>query len=198
MLTSKYPNEIKINPNQGGKAAIERLVEAYGFTTRQALADHLEVSKSTLANRYMRDTFPSDWIIQCALETGTSLTWLTTGLGPVNENAKSDALAIEKRVIFNGELHDSDFLLFDKSLITSALKKPLSIVDAGNIYLADEVFDEIDDGVWLVEIEGKYSIRELIRIPVGKVKVINSGSSFECLLSDIRCLAKCIRIYKEI
>jgi hypothetical protein len=46
MSTSKYPNEIKINPNQGGKAAIERLVEAYGFTTRQALADHLDVSKA--------------------------------------------------------------------------------------------------------------------------------------------------------
>ncbi|WP_228706637.1 helix-turn-helix transcriptional regulator [Klebsiella pneumoniae] len=67
MPTSKYLNEIKINPNQGGKAAIERLVKAYGFTTRQALADHLGVSKSTLANRYMRDTFPADWIIQCAL-----------------------------------------------------------------------------------------------------------------------------------
>lgn len=71
MPTSKYLNEIKINPNQGGKAAIERLVKAYGFTTRQALADHLGVSKSTLANRYMRDTFPADWIIQCALETVT-------------------------------------------------------------------------------------------------------------------------------
>ncbi len=81
MSTSKYPSEIKINPNKGGKAAIERLVEAYGFTTRQALADHLEVSKSTLANRYLRDTFPADWIIQCALETGTSLKWLTTGQG---------------------------------------------------------------------------------------------------------------------
>ena len=198
MSTSKYPNEIKINPNQGGKAAIERLVEAYGFTTRQALADHLEVSKSTLANRYMRDTFPADWIIQCALETGTSLTWLTTGEGPVYENAKSDVLVIEKRIIVNGELHDSDFLLFDKSLISDALKKPLSIVDAGSTYIADEVFDEISDGFWLVEIEGKYSIRELTRIPVGKVKVINAGSSFECLLSDIRCIAKCERIYKEI
>ena len=88
MSTSKYPNEIKINPNKGGKAAIERLVEAYGFTTRQALADHLEVSKSTLANRYLRDTFPADWIIQCALETGTSLKWLTTGQG-LNQSSLS-------------------------------------------------------------------------------------------------------------
>lgn len=103
MSTSKYPNEIKINPNQGGKAAIERLVEAYGFTTRQALADHLEVSKSTLANRYMRDTFPADWIIQCAIETGISLNWLTTGKGPkqifqkhVLKRSQSSALLQEK------------------------------------------------------------------------------------------------------
>ncbi len=146
--------------------------------TRQALADHLEVSKSTLANRYMRDTFPADWIIQCALETGTSLTWLTTCAGPIYENAKSDILAVEKKNIVNGELHDSGFLLFDKSLISSSLNKSLSIIDAENIYLADETFGEITDGVWLVEIEGKFSVRTLTRIPVGKIKITNVGSSF--------------------
>lgn len=52
--------------NSGGKKAIERLVEAYGFGTRQALCDHLGVSKSTMATRYMRDIFPADWVIQCA------------------------------------------------------------------------------------------------------------------------------------
>jgi hypothetical protein len=36
-------------------------------------------------------------------------------------------------------LHDSDFLLFDKSLISDVLQKPLSIVDAGSTYIADEV-----------------------------------------------------------
>lgn len=94
MSTSKYPNKIKINPNQGGKAAIERLVEAYGFTTRQALADHLDVSKSTLANRYMRDTFPADWIIQCALETGVSLRWLSTSEGPMWVDAKTQIMSL--------------------------------------------------------------------------------------------------------
>ncbi|EAR2857112.1 bacteriophage CI repressor, partial [Salmonella enterica] len=78
MSTTKYPNEISLNFESGGREAIERLVSAYGFTTRQALADHLKVSKSTLANRYLRDTFPSDWIIQCAIETGATLTWLAT------------------------------------------------------------------------------------------------------------------------
>ncbi|WP_143340009.1 helix-turn-helix transcriptional regulator, partial [Cronobacter sakazakii] len=85
--------------NSGGRQAIERLVKAYGFSTRQALSDHLGVSKSTLATRYMRDIFPSDWIIQCAMETGVSLEWLVTGTGegagnttpihqrPANDNA---------------------------------------------------------------------------------------------------------------
>ncbi|MCV5942164.1 helix-turn-helix domain containing protein, partial [Escherichia coli] len=49
--------------SQGGKKAIERMVEAYGFTTRQALCEQLGISKSSLATRYMRDSFPSDWVI---------------------------------------------------------------------------------------------------------------------------------------
>lgn len=97
MPTSKCPNEIKINPKQGEKAAIERLVKAYGFTTRQALADHLGVSKSTLANRYMRDTFPADWIIQCALETGVSLRWLSTSDGPMHLDARTQVATLIKQ-----------------------------------------------------------------------------------------------------
>ncbi|HHU7925073.1 TPA: helix-turn-helix domain-containing protein, partial [Escherichia coli] len=64
---------VTMNLEKGGRGAIERMVEAYGFKTRQALCDHLGISKSTLATRYMRDSFPAEWVIQCALETGTSL-----------------------------------------------------------------------------------------------------------------------------
>ncbi|GGD11310.1 hypothetical protein GCM10011513_05950 [Franconibacter daqui] len=99
MPTSMYPNEIKIKPNQGGKAAIERLVEAYGFTTRQALADHLGVSKSMLANRYMRDTFPADWIIQCALEKGIPLRWLWTFEGPMWLDTKAQIIRLVKKSV---------------------------------------------------------------------------------------------------
>ncbi|WP_442980184.1 helix-turn-helix transcriptional regulator, partial [Salmonella enterica] len=68
-----------MNFDTGGRGAIERMVEAYGFTTRQALSNRLGISKSTLANRYMRDSFPAEWVIQCCLETGVSLSWLVTG-----------------------------------------------------------------------------------------------------------------------
>ncbi|MEH2761096.1 helix-turn-helix transcriptional regulator, partial [Klebsiella pneumoniae] len=54
---------------------------AYGFNTQIALVEHLQASKSTMANRMLRDSFPADWVIQCALETGISLLWLITGQG---------------------------------------------------------------------------------------------------------------------
>lgn len=34
-----------MNLEKGGRGAIERMVEAYGFKTRQALCDHLESLK---------------------------------------------------------------------------------------------------------------------------------------------------------
>lgn len=34
-----------MNLEKGGRGAIERMVEAYGFKTRQALCDHLGISK---------------------------------------------------------------------------------------------------------------------------------------------------------
>ncbi|MEZ6875456.1 helix-turn-helix transcriptional regulator [Enterobacter sp. KBR-315C3_2022] len=97
MPTSKYPNEIKIFPNHGGKGQIERLVEEYGFTISKALANHLEVTKSTLANRYMRDFFSADWLIQRALETGISLRWLTTSEGPKHIDTKQKPSRLLKR-----------------------------------------------------------------------------------------------------
>lgn len=72
---------IKVGNDSGGRDAINRLIKAYNFSSRQQLCDHLSVSKSTMANRYLRDSFPAKWVIQCALETGVSLFWLATGQG---------------------------------------------------------------------------------------------------------------------
>lgn len=71
----------------GRKEAIKRLMTAYGFNTQIALVEHLQASKSTMANRMLRDSFPADWVIQCALETGISLLWLTTGQGEMYPQA---------------------------------------------------------------------------------------------------------------
>nr|DAL28953.1 MAG TPA_asm: CI repressor [Caudoviricetes sp.] len=189
MSTSKYPNEIKINPNQGGKAAIERLVEAYGFTTRQALADHLEVSKSTLANRYMRDTFPADWIIQCALETGTSLNWLTTGQGLKLSSQTATTEELAKFRLAAGKMVEDGSYVFDTSFLPANLSAPMVVLDGLTTYICEQKFAEVLDGHWLINIDGTYSIRLITRLPKGMIKISTANNSFECAFSDIEVIA---------
>ncbi|EAN8470725.1 CI repressor [Salmonella enterica] len=195
--------------SRGGKAVIERLVHAYGFSTRQALCEQLGVSKSTMASRYMRDIFPSDWVIQCSIETGASLEWLSFGEGEMfpngdnnhsnetnhcaNENLLSDVAAIPRKKIVDGNLYDSNFYMLDKAILPENIVKPVIIIDDDLTYVAEHNISEITDGTWLVEIEGKVSIKELIRVPVGKVRVSSptGGYSFECGINDLSPLAKC-------
>ncbi|EFE8107818.1 phage repressor protein [Escherichia coli] len=176
---------------KGGRAAIERMVEAYGYTTRQALCDHLGVSKSTLATRYMRDSFPSEWVIQCALETGVSLDWLVTGVGSAHNDLARDIVRLPHQKIVDGKLRDASSYFFDKALLPQGITKPIIISDLTNSYLVEMEFNEIIDGRWIVEIEGKTSTRELTRIPIGKVQVSSEQTSFECMLDDIKPIARC-------
>ncbi|HBQ8806883.1 TPA: phage repressor protein CI [Klebsiella pneumoniae] len=189
MSTSKHPSEIKINPNQGGKAAIERLVVAYGFTTRQALADHLEVSTSTLANRYMRDTFPADWIIQCALETGTSLNWLTAGKGLKLSSQTAPTKELAKFRLAAGRMVEDGSYVFDTSFLPANLSAPMVVLDGLTTYICEQKFAEVLDGHWLINIDGTYSIRLITRLPKGMIKISTANNSFECAFSDIEVIA---------
>ena len=182
-----------MNLEKGGRAAIERMVDAYGYTTRQALCDHLGVSKSTLATRYMRDSFPSEWVIQCALETGVSLNWLVTGTGLKYEKDTSDLISIKKCKIIDGAIYQSSYLMFDKAFLPTELTSPIFIQDHEKSYLADETFLDISDGKWLIQVDNKFSIREIARIPNNRVKVINDSYSFDCDITDITIVARVIK-----
>lgn len=193
----------------GGQAVITRLLEAYGFKTRQALCDQLKVSTSTMGTRWMRDVFPADWVIQCTIETGASVEWLSFGTGEkfpnetsknsnenensANENLLGDVVAVTRKKVIDGNLYDSNFYMLDKAMLPSHLSKPMIIVDDDVSYLADQKNNELTDGTWLVEIEGQVSIKELIRIPVGRVRVtsVPGSASFECGIDDLKPLAKC-------
>lgn len=182
-----------MNLEKGGRGAIERMVEAYGFKTRQALCDHLGISKSTLATRYMRDSFPAEWVIQCALETGASLKWLTDGQGAKNSSPNENISLLEKQVLIDGTLEMEGYYAFDAALLPDSIKAPMLVLDEDKIYLVDKSFDEVSDGTWLVMVEGKISVRELIRIPVGKVRVTSSNTNitFDCALEELQPVAKC-------
>lgn len=193
----------------GGQAVITRLLEAYGFKTRQALCNQLNVSTSTMGTRWMRDVFPADWVVQCSIETGASVEWLSFGKGEMfpngsitnsneteksaNENLLSDVVAVPRKKVVDGSLYDSNFYMFDKAMLPSHLSNPLIVVDDDVSYVAEQKIDELTDGTWLVEIEGQVSIKELMRIPVGKVRVtaVPGSTSFECGINDLKPIAKC-------
>ena len=177
----------------GGKEAITRILQAYGFSTRQALCDHLGVSQSTMANRWMRDTFPHDWLIACHLDTGASMLWLTTGQGKLTTESNPDAtLLLQLKEISNGVYSSITQVAYDSNLIPQNAADPFFVKFESTYYLAEEFTGEITDGIWLIELDGLLSIKQVYRLPGGRLRVENGPASFECSVSEIKVQGKVI------
>ncbi|PXL04288.1 phage repressor protein [Klebsiella variicola] len=207
---------IKVGNDSGGRDAINRLIQAYNFNSRQQLCDHLGVSKSTMANRYLRDSFPAEWVIQCALETGLSLRWLTTGQGdkhgtPGQENSfdsvtstqvrsLSEVVApeLDKASLVGGSLVEYGKVILDSSLIPHDLNNPILIHADNNAYLIDRAITPPVNGIWLVDIDGIKSIVKLARIPGNRLVVHQGESSFECAIDDIEVLGRAVKVIKSV
>ncbi|PEX89105.1 phage repressor protein CI [Klebsiella sp. KG9] len=186
-ISQKLRDEIM--QNKGGQPVIERILKAYGFTTRQALCNHLGISQSTMANRYARNTFPSDWAVICSLETGASLLWLATGEGVMLED-EAVTKTLRHLTITNGVVTSQNEIIYDSSLIPSGLSAPFLVTFENSVYLVDSHDGEINDGWWLIEIDGLTSVREVFRFPGGRIRIENGRASFECQSQDIKVLGK--------
>lgn len=184
----------------GGGAVLDRIVLAYGFSSKIELAQHFDIAGSSLSNRYRRDTFPSDFVVQCMAETGVSLKWLATGEGPMHESmvAAGKTITIDKFKLANGELISEGTLMLDVAFAPHTLKRPQAILSEGSIHLIESDTADLSDGKWLVDIEGKASIRDLALIPVKRIHVTGGQVPFECSADDIKILGKVIGIYSEV
>jgi len=63
----------------GVKQVIERILISYGVKNRQAYSEITKIPLSTISNWVARGNVPGDYLIQCALDTGANLKWLTEG-----------------------------------------------------------------------------------------------------------------------
>jgi hypothetical protein len=78
------------------KNVVNRMVNAYKLKTVKALCNHFDVGLSVITNRILRNSFPAEYVIQCALETGADLQWLCTGEGEPNiDGIKTEKKSIE-------------------------------------------------------------------------------------------------------
>ncbi|HDU5714130.1 TPA: phage repressor protein CI [Klebsiella pneumoniae subsp. pneumoniae] len=187
--------KLQIDFSQGGNDTLDRVIEAYGFRTKVALAEHLGIASSSLANRYKRDFFPADIVVRCMAETGATLEWLVTGNGPKFDGEDLDILRIARQKIVDGQLYDSGVLMLDKATFLpgkAVPKKPLCIIESSTTYVIEREFSEVFDGEWLVDIEGKTSVRTLTRIPVKKVRVSGAGAAFDCSIDDISVIGRVV------
>ncbi|MEN3754915.1 phage repressor protein CI [Mangrovibacter sp. SLW1] len=176
--------------SSGGKEVIERLVKAYGFTTRQALCDHLGVSKSTMATRYMRDIFPADWVLQCAMETSSSLEWLAFGRGEMKSITDSETCILPHKCLINGQLEDIGTYIFDKKFLPSSSELLVVVTKENADYICDTKDDDVRDGKWFISIDGEIVLRTLTRLPGSRIHIDGGNRSFECAINDIGVIAK--------
>ncbi|ETT00171.1 phage repressor protein CI [Providencia alcalifaciens] len=191
---------LEIDFTKSGGEVLNRCIEAYGFSSKLALAEHLGIASSSLSMRYKRDLFPADIVVRCVLETGANLEWLTFGTGTPFTHEKVDVLKITNFKLINGELIQSSNVMFDKVMFknTSPLPtEPKCIQEDNTYYIIDKHFSNIFDGKWLVDIEGKISIRELTRIPIKKVRVSGVGVPFDCNLDDLSILGRVVTIIEN-
>ena len=190
---------LQIEFSHGGAEVLDRVIQAYGFNTKLALAEHLDIASSSLANRYKRDFFPADIVVRCMAETGATLEWLATGQGRKFNDDELDIMKLPRKKIVDGKLYESGFLMLDKVTFLPGKplpQNPICVIDNTMQYIVDQHFTEVYDDVWLVEVEGKTSVRTLTRIPVGKVRVSGVGMAFDCGIDDIKIIGHVVLTIK--
>lgn len=178
---------------------LDRICEAYGFSQKIQLANHFDIASSSLSNRYTRGAISYDFAAHCALETGANLRWLLTGEGEsfVNNRESSDAKRIEGFTLSEEILKSDKQLSIDAQFFTKPLTDGMAIRSEGKIYFVDKQAS-LSDGLWLVDIEGAISIRELTKLPGRKLHVAGGKVPFECGIDDIKALGRVVGVYSEV
>ncbi|QPB43041.1 phage repressor protein CI [Rodentibacter haemolyticus] len=191
--------EIQLNQSlnfSGGRAAISRLMKAYGVTKRKELGVRLDVPVGTFSTWCKRDFFPADLIIRCAIETGARLNYLVCGQEPIWDKS-SDLKYFNAIRVENGQA----FIIDNKPLFLPYLPnldsresydKVFCVVEDNKTYFATSDYGNLVDGDYFVIVENSHLIRYITVLPAGKIRVDGGKFSFECELSDIDVVGKVI------
>ncbi|AVE72193.1 phage repressor protein CI [Enterobacter hormaechei] len=185
----------RLDPESDSAPVLDRVLEAYGFTQKLQLAEHLGIASSSMSARYKRGGLPADIMLKCMAETGVTLEWLATGQGRKFEDEEVDILKMPRRKIVDGVMYDAGMYMLDKVSFLPGIPMPASpicVVEGNNQFIVDTSFTEVYDDQWLVEIEGKMSIRTLTRIPIKKVRVSGVGMAFDCGIDDITVIGRVV------
>lgn len=178
---------------------LDRICQVYGFTQKIQLARHFNIAASSLQNRYARGTISYDFAVHCALDTGASLRWLMTGQGAQFEGnpAPGDPVAVVTFTLSDGQLEENSTLSIDSHLFSKPLTRGIAVRSEAKLHFVEKGAS-LTDGLWLVEIEGTISLRDLTLLPGKKLHVAGGKVPFECGIDEIKTLGRVVGIYSEV
>lgn len=111
-------------------------------------------------------------------------------------DAKAEIITVTKEKIHGGNILESGYLHFDSSLLP-AIVDGISAIESDNIiYIINRNIVDIDDGMWVISIDGIYSIRDLVRLPNNRIMLDAKTKKIECNIKDVEILAKVIMTCK--
>lgn len=178
---------------------LDRICEIYGYGQKVQLARHFGIAASSLQNRYTRGAISYDFAAHCALETGANLQWILLGTGERFADGGSCASRAKNLPLFTlseGRMREEGTLSVGPSLFSKPLTNALSVRSEGKTYFVERDAS-LSDGLWLVDIEGAISIRELTILPAKKLHVAGGKVPFECTVGDITTLGRVVGTYSE-
>ena len=178
---------------------LDRICQVYGFTQKIQLARPFNIAASLLQNRYARGTISYDFAVQCALDTGASLRWLMTGQGAQFEGqpAPGDPVSVASFTLSDGRLKGNTTLSIDSHFFSKQLTRGIAVRAEGKLHFVEKDAS-LTDGLWLVEIEGTTSIRELTLLPGKKLHVAGGKIPFECGIEEIKTIGRVVGVYSEV
>lgn len=177
----------------GGKAVVQRVMDAYGFATQRELSDYLGISTGTISTWVRREYFPGDVVITCALETCTSLSWLAIG-----EDSNSQEIertrnnSIPKKTLDSGLLKDSGWWESDLTFLKLEILKPILISSNAASWVIDVGVTSLSNGRWLLDIDDKFDIYDVSLLPKKRINVTNKMSAFTCDSGEVSVVGKVV------
>lgn len=194
---------MEIDSGISNEHVLDRICEIYGFAQKIQLARHFNIAASSLQNRYTRGAISYDFIVHCSLETGANVEWLLTGKGEklsgnsLTASVDSEELTIKSFTLSEGRLIDGSDLRISKSFFNRSPNNPLCVLsDNASHFIEPDAL--LSDGLWLVEIEGAKSLRELTILPGRRLHVAGGKIPFECGVDEIQTLGRVVGVYSEV
>ncbi|WP_082502332.1 phage repressor protein CI [Erwinia sp. Leaf53] len=188
-----------IDANFDNEALLNRICEVYGFTQKIQLANHFKIAASSLQNRYKRGNMSYDFAVLCSLETGASLNWLMTGEGHKDSSANEadTSTALPSFTLSDGILSNIGTINADNKFFSKPLRNAFCLKSGNKSYITEKDAS-LTDGLWVVDVEGAVSLRDLTVLPGKKLHVAGGKVPFECATDEIKMLGRVVGVYSEI